>query len=1196
MFAIASFEFRSRLRLASTWVYFLVFLALTMLWMAAAGGMFQSANVVFGSGKVFVNSPFALAQTTSVLGLLGVTVMAAVMGRAVQQDFEHRTHNFFFTSPIHKLQYLGGRFVGALGVVLVIFSGIAIGAWLSTHLPGMDPERLGPNRWSAYLGPYAAVLVPNAVLMGAVFFSLAMTTRKMLPVYIGSVLVIVGWLIAQQLVRDLDNKAIAALVDPFGTRAMSQVAEYWTIAERNTRAFALEGMLLWNRLLWLGVALAITALAWWRFSFAAFASDRPAKASKKMTESNGQADTAHAAPPIATRIEPAGLRALPGLVALNLRETIKNVYFAVLVFAGIAFMLFASTTLGDIFGTSTWPHTFQMVDLLGGSFNLFMIVIVTFYAGELAWREREARLDQITDALPVPTWLPFIAKLLALMAVPLLLQAVLMLCGMAIQLAQGFTRFDIPVYLQALFGMQLVSYWFLCALAFTVHSLVNHKYLGHFIMVAYYLAMAFSSVMGVEHNLLKFGSVPMAMYSDMNGWGHALPRIRAFQGFWAAASVLLLVAAYLFWTRGTVAGWAERRRMAAARLGSPTLATAAVAFAAFAGLGGWIYYNTNVLNTYTTAHDAQRRQADYEKTYKPLMHGAPQPKITGVVLDVAMYPQQQGLRARGTMSLENKTTSPVEVLDLHFLEADRLVVHKLSLGVPARPIGDDRRIGVRRLKFDQPLAPGAKTTLAFDLELVTRGFTNDGQNNAIVRNGSFANAMVLMPLVGYQERAELERDQDRKKFGLAPKERMRDRDDAKGLQQNGIAPDSDWIAFEVTVSTEADQIAIAPGYLQREWTAGGRRYFHYKMDAPILNFYAFQSARYAVKRDRWNNVAIEIYHHPGHEYNLASMIDATKAALDYNGRHFGPYQYRQFRIIEFPRYETFAQAFPNTIPYSEQIGFIARVRPDDEEDIDYPYYVTAHEAAHQWWGHQVVGGNVQGETMLIETLAQYSSLMVMKHRVGPAKMRKFMRYELDRYLLGRGLEQKKELPLARVENQPYIHYSKGSLVMYALADYIGEDRLNQAIRRFRDEHAFKGPPYPNTTQFIARLREVTPPELQYLIDDLFERIVVHDNRAVSASAKPLPDKRYEVTIKVAARKLVADALGKETEVPVADLVDIGVLDDKGEPLWLEKRKLAQAESSFTVVVDRKPATAGIDPLNKLIDRRPKDNTVPVAVN
>jgi len=1209
MWAIASFEFRSRLKLVSTWVYFAIFLALSLLWMAAAGGLFKDANIVFGSGKVAINSPFALMQTVSVLGMFGMIVMGAITGRAVQQDFEYRTQSFFFTAPIGKLQYLGGRFAGALGVVLVVFASIGLGALIATALPGMDAERLGPNRAAAYLLPYVFVLLPNALLIGGVFFALAATTRKMLPVYVGSVLVLIGWMLSQQLLRDLDNRMLAAMIDPFGTRATSVLTEYWTIAERNTRLVMLEGTLLWNRLLWLGIAAVVIVLCCWRFTFAAAAAERVARARRGDPPATPAA--AAAAPPAEARVDTSRpLALLPGLVALYFRETVKNIYFGVLVLAGLMFMIFASTTSGDIFGTSTWPLTFQMTGLLNGSFSLFMLIIVTFYGGELVWREREHRLDQIVDGTPVPTWLPMLAKLGALLLVPVLLQAVLMLCGTGIQASKGYFRFEPWLYVQEMFGIELLNYWIVCALALAVHGIVNHKYVGHALMIVYYALLLFAGPLGLEHNLYKFGSVPGATYSDINGYGHFMLRLRLFQGYWGAASVLLLVATYLLWMRGTESGWRERWRQARARATPATLGVAALAFAAFAGLGGLIYYNTNVLNIYESTTQAQQNQVDYERTYKRYAD-EPQPKITSVKVDVDLYPREQRVRMRGGYVLVNRNAVPVETVQLNFAAGQALTIRKLAFGMPAQLAVDDARIGVRRYRFAHPLAPGETTTLQFDLELPTHGFTNEGSNTAVVYNGSFLNGRLVLPSIGYNDHAELERDQDRRKFGLAPKERMRDRDDPKGLAVNGLDRDADYVDFETTIGTEGDQIAIAPGYLQRQWSAAGRRYFHYRMDAPIANFFAFQSGRYAVRKDVWKRVGgsaeghgsgaeeaadvpIEIYYQPGHEFNLDTMVDATRAALSYDATHFGPYQYRQFRIIEFPRYESFAQSFPNTIPYSEAIGFIARVRPDDPKDIDYPYYITAHEVAHQWWGHQVMGGDVQGGSMLVESLAQYSALMVMKQKFGAAKMRRFLSYELNRYLLGRATEQKKELPLSRVENQPYIHYAKGSLAMYLLADMIGEDKVNQALRAFRDAHAFKGAPYPSSGELLARLRDVTPPELQYLIDDLFERIVLFDNRATSASAKALPNGRFEVTMKLVAKKRVADELGKESDAPLADYIDVGVLDAKDEPIAIERRRFDAEETTVTMTVDRKPAKAGIDPLNKLIDRRPGDNTVAVS--
>lgn len=1196
---IALFEFRTRVSRTSTWVYFLVFFAIAMLWIAAAGGFFKEAVISFGSGKVFVNSPFAITQTLAFLGMVGLTVMAAVMGRAVQQDAEYRSHHFFFTSPISKFDYLAGRFIGAFGVLLVIFASIGLGAWLATFLPGIDSERLGPNQWATYLWPYALVLLPNAFLIGAIFFVIAALTKKMLPVYIGAVLCLIGYLIARQLLRDIDNRTIASLIDPFGMTAVSRVAEYWTIADRNTRLIPLEGVLLWNRLLWLGIAVVTAVFGYWRFSFAGFANERVTGKTKAFADADGDplpgldASATPAAAP--ATITPAGLGMLPGLVWINLRETIKNIYFGVLVLAGVLFLGFASTTLGSRFGTNTWPVTYQITELLGGTFVLFMLIIIAFYAGEMMWRERDNRLDQIIDATPVPTWLPLLSKLLALMLVPVLLQILLMLCGMTIQAFKGYYHFEAGLYLKELLGLQLVQYWLLCALAIAVHSVVNHKYLGHFVMIVYYIAITFASGLGFEHNLYKYGSIPQVTYSDMNGFGHFLPRAFAFQAYWTAAALLLTIAAYLLWTRGTVGGWRERLVMARDRFTGGVTAAAAVSLLSFAGLGGFIFYNTNILNEYQNTSAGEQRQADYEKKYKATAN-APQPRIIAVSVRTDLYPSEQRVRMTGSYRLKNKHDVPVTEVWLGFPQKD-LTFHKLEFDPGADLADNDKTIGLRHFKLKVPMVPGAEAVLTFDLERATKGFTNAGSNTQVVYNGSFINGRDILPVIGYQENAELARDQDRKKYGLQPKERMRDRDDVEGLKSNYIANDADWIDFETTVGTEDDQIAIAPGYLKNEWKEGGRRYFHYKMDVPILNFFAYLSARYQVKRDKWRgasgDVPIEVYYHRGHEYNIERMIAGTKASLEYFSNAFGPYQHKQFRIIEFPRYASFAQALPNTIPYSEAIGFIAQVREGEENDVDYPYYVTAHEAAHQWWAHQLMGGNVQGSTLLTETLAQYSAMMVMKQKYGEAKMQKYLAYEMDQYLIGRASEQKRELPLARVENQPYIHYSKGSVVMYALQDYIGEENVNRALKALLQEAAYKGPPYPSASLFLKHIRAVTPPHLLYVIDDMFENIILFDNRTTKATWKDLPGGKFEVTMKITAKKRKADKLGKEEDVPLADWIDIGVLDDKGVPVFLEKRKIEKEENEFTVVVDRKPAKAGIDPLNKLIDRRPKDNAIAV---
>jgi aminopeptidase N len=301
------------------------------------------------------------------------------------------------------------------------------------------------------------------------------------------------------------------------------------------------------------------------------------------------------------------------------------------------------------------------------------------------------------------------------------------------------------------------------------------------------------------------------------------------------------------------------------------------------------------------------------------------------------------------------------------------------------------------------------------------------------------------------------------------------------------------------------------------------------------------------------------------------------------------------RIIEFPKYQSFAQSFAGTIPFSEGIGFIAKVDPEDPDDVDYPFYITAHEIAHQWWGHQVVGADVQGNTMLVETMAQYSALMVMKQHYGANNMGKFLKYEMNSYLSGRALERKKEVPLSKVENQGYIHYRKGSGVMYTLQDYLGEAKVNAALQNFLKQNAYETAPYSTAPMLVAEFRKVTPDSLQGLVTDLFDRITLYENRLTEATATKLPDGRYKVNLTIESKKLTADSLGTETPRAFNDYLPVAVFPAQGkdkklpQPLLLTKQRLHAGTNKLEFVVAKAPAKAAVDPYNHLVDRVLDDN-------
>lgn len=1188
LLAIARFEARQRFKLLSTWVYFTVFLALGMLWMAASGGVFRDLVVTFGT-RVMIDAPRQVALAVALLGCLGVVVTAAVMGRAVQQDFEHEMHHFFFSAPLRKPDYVFGRFLGAFAALAAVFLGIVLGLWLGTHVPGIAPDRLGGSTLATWLKPYLFTLLPNLFIFGAIFFVLAALTRRMLPVYVASVVMTIGYIVAPSLARDLDFKTLAALIDPFGTTALIRLTEYWPLAERNLRPVDLEDVYLVNRLLWAGFALLVLVLGYWRFHFIGEVDARvrrrvPAETPVQLTEA--ARDTA--TPP------DFAARSLGTLLLKTcwreLRESTHNVVFVVLATAGMLALGASAIDLGAIYGTPTYPLTYMMLELIREVFSLFLLAVTIFYAGELVWRERETRVAQMFDALPVPSWLPLASKTLALVGLQAGLLLLAMLTAMLIQLFKGYFQLEPGLYLQVLFAIMLPKYALIAVLAVAVQVVVNHKYLANFAMIGWVMAAILLGGMGLDHPLLLYGAWPDPAWSAMNGFGHHLPRDRLYLLYWSGAALMLLGAARALWPRGVDGGWRQRLALARRNLTPSVLGIVGLGLAVFAGSGGFLLWELG-RGGYLTARQQELLRAEYEIRYARFA-ALPQPRVADVRLDVAIEPERRALAVTGEYRLENRSGRPLRDIVLYQQRGARFTP-RFSPG--AALVTADPERGFYHYRLAAPLAPGARMALAFEVGYAPRGVLGLGSDTPVSGNGTFFTNAVL-PRIGYQPSVELEDARDRRRHGLGPRERMASRDDAAGRARHSMGVDADWIGFEATVSTSADQFALAPGTLEREWSAGGRRHFRYRMDRPMLNFYGFLSARYEVRHDRWQDVTIEVYHHPGHEPNVERMIRGAQASLDYGARNFGRYPLRELRIAEFPRYGSQVPAFAGLIPLSESAGFIARVDADSPGNIDYPFYVSARESARQWWGHQLAGADTRGATVLGDSLAEYTALMVMRRTYGPERMRRFLRYELDAYMLGRAQEPARELPLAHNEDQPYIHTRKGGLALYLMQDMIGEEAVNRVLRGLLERHAYGGAPYPTAAALVEGLRAATPADRAYLVDDLFESIVFYENRADGASVRRRADGKVEVTIRARAGKLRATEQGEEAPQVLRDWIEFGVDDRNGAPLARERRLVTQAVQQVTLVLDANaaaPARAGIDPDNKLIDRKPRDNMVQV---
>ncbi|WP_445956983.1 M1 family aminopeptidase [Yeosuana sp.] len=1207
-------ELKYWLKKPAFYIYTAIFLILSLFMSASAAGIFDFITVTTGSSRI-VNSPMGVIGLFNGLTTLIFFLFPSIIGLSIYRDYNSEMHTILYSYPFSKANYLFAKFLSGITVVTIIVLVIGIGIYIGFRLPGTNQDIVGPFMLMAYVQAYLVYILPNVLLFGAIVFAVVTFTRNIAAGFITVVLILLVQGIVANLLADPENRLISSLLDPFGEQAANYYTRYWTVSEQNEMMLPFKGIVIYNRLIWLGIAAVIFGLVFRFFTFSQNAISFSFKKQKgeRSTKSNFGGITRINLPKVNFNFSfIQNLKITWKLSNLDLKYIVKSWPFISIVLVGLIFILISATTLGQIFGTKTYPVTWQMLLIPGNFFSLFVNILTFLYAGMLVHRGKIANMNHLVDVTPIPNWTLLMSKLIALLKMQVIMLVVIMIGGMTIQIYNGYYNFEIGHYLYELYVLNFIGFVIWALLSLFIQTLIGNPYLGLFVLLLISIGIPFLSFAGIEQDIFKYNQGPGFQYSDMNGYGASLSPYLIYRLYWFLGGLVLLCLSALFWVRGLPQSFKERLKIAKSWFHGPILIGFVLSLVAFLSLGSTIYYEDNIVNVRTSSKEQEKKSVNWEKTYKKYQNFK-QPRIVAVNCNVNIFPDELNFEADGTYIMVNKTKVAIDSILLNYNDYPST----FEFNKANELVSKDTVYNFDIYKLKEALQPGDSLELQFAVHNKPNTLLRKN-NSPVLANGTFINSAQMFPSLGYNSSAELQDNEVRKKYDLPENDLKPEPSDSTALGDTYISKDSDWIDFEATVSTSSDQIAIAPGYLQKEWAEGNRRYFHYKMDSKILNFYAFNSARYQVKKDKWHDVNLEIYYHKGHEYNLDRMLAGMKASLDYNSENFSPYQHKQLRIVEFPRTGgSFAQSFPNTIPFSEGVGFIADVDDSDEGGVDYPFAITAHEVAHQWWAHQVIGADVLGATMLSESLSEYVALKVLEHQQGKSKMRKFLKKALDDYLTQRAFETKREKPLMYNDGQGYIRYQKGSLVFYALSDYIGEENLNNALKQYVEKVKFQAPPYTTSIEMVDFIKKATPDSLQYVIHDMFETITLYNNRIVDVTSKKLDNGKYQVDIEFNVSKYrnnemgrkyyglkVGDTLTYQTEkmtkpelsVPLDDYIDIGVFSEeevdgkkKEKELYLKKQKISKIDNKIIIIVDEKPTEVGVDPYNKLIDTNSNDN-------
>lgn len=1178
LLSIFWFELKCWFRNPIFYFFSSVLLLLAISLMGASAGLFDAAST-----QRVANSPFGLYSFIILFNKIILFIIPAIIGNSIYRDFKSRTYQVMYTFPFTKWHYLAAKFLSSLVMVLIISSIFVAGLHLGTQLPGTNQALLADTELSVYLQLYVSYLLPNIFLFGSLVFLVVVLSRNIYAGFIAIVLLLIGRELISKLVGS-SAMMLTALLEPLGETATLLMTKDWTLEEQNKNSLPFAEIILFNRLLWLLVAFASLGLTYLKFSFSQHGLSLSIfkNSSARSTKNNFGSLIKIKLSAISFNFNWIYQVSLVWrLSQIDFLYILRSGSFISIALAGGILIVVLLTQMNPPYETRILPVTWVMLAFPIFFFSLLVNFLTFLYAGILIHRGRTTRMNELLDATPVSDLAFALSKLLALVKMQLVLLAIIFLSGIAIQVYSGYYRFEIGHYLFDLLAIHLIGFIIWAIAAVFVHTVVSNSYVGLFILILGFFGVSQLPLMGLNSYGFQFNQdiEPgfFLKYSDLNGHGHSLISYFILKGYWLVVSMLLFIVAVIAWSRGTSQTIWARFVMASKRI-KGKLGLALVLAVTTVIVAGFTVYRME--KEFHTPNEARRSQinASADKKYGHLNYFT-QPRIVNVEVTMHLFPEKESFQSKGVFTLINKSKKYIDTLLVNYSQ-DAITQYRFDEKYETVLKDSIARFDVNRL--NKPLAPGDSLHMYFDVISISNTWLF--QNSPVLANGNFVTSLIY-PGLGYYSTAEKNKTND-----------------SLTRQNHYRSIDSDYISFKATVSTSNDQIAIAPGYLVKQWKSGDRNFFQFQSTNKVTNDYVFTSGRYNVLKDKYNDTNLEIYYHPTHAYNLTHLMDGLKSTLEYCEKHFSPYQHKQVRIIEYSRrVGDFAQSFANTIPVSER-SFVMDIDDNNSQALNLSFLGASHELAHQWWGHQVIPADVEGSRMITESIAEYVSLCVMEERYGKEKGKLFRRKALDIYLKRR-IEDEHEKAL--IENsgldKPYIPYQKGSLALYALRDFLGEENLNRALGDYLEKVKFQQAPYTTPDEMVGYLRQATPDSLKYLIYDLFETVTLYDNRLKDYTFAKLPNGKYQVTVNftitkfrsVNGKKMFTDTKGKTltgkdgqavvNSLPLNDYVEIGIYSTRGEELHLKKYVVKNISNELIILVDKVPGLVAVDPLVKLIN-------------
>jgi ABC-2 type transport system permease protein len=1099
------------------WILILI-LGLTAWGLSAGALQVSSGDSRVGGAKAWITSEFAVAQMMTLIFFCSYTFFIAVAaGLAIIRDDELGISELLHSTPLRVSEYVWGKFLAVLASFLVVL-GLQLGfmMFFNQLVPSeRSLEIRGPFDLINYLRPTLVIALPALVFLTGVSFAIGTWTRRPILVFVLPVALVLfcGFFLWDWSPSWLDPRINQALmlIDPSGFRWLN---ETWLKSDRgvafyNHARVPFDGAFLASRLTFAGIGLASVALCQLQLAATLRGSARPRVGwlGRRWRRS------ASVAPG-----EPAPVRPAGTLAALDMRCARPSVVWSLWLVARTelrelrsqpGLYLFVPMILLQTIGSNAIGLGAFDTPLLATSgamavgsmdvLSLLVCLLLMFYTVESIERDRNTRFASILHATPVRTWALLWGKALANSVVAAVILLAALLGCLVVLLIQG--RVALEVWPFALVWGLLLLPTFLVWTAFVIATLAvtGNRYTTFAVglgVLFFTLYRQLTNQMNWVGNWVMWSSL---RWSDMSVLELDRTAIILNRVLVLGLTVLFIALAVRLFRRSDPDAARTIHRlypMALVRSGLRLLPYTVVALVAGIALYAEVYQGTE-------GEVAKKARKDYWRKNLATWKDAPLPALSAVDIDLELEPAEQAFRVKGTFELVNLRKSALRQFPLTAGDHWENLAWTLN-GAEYEP---EYHSLLYIFTPRDELAPGQKVRVGFSFSgKYPKGISKNGNGPSefILPAGVVLTSFTpsFVPVVGYIEEVGVDKDN---------KYEAKDYPDDFYVGQTDPAfGSSHGFTTRLRISAPEEFTINSVGILERQETANGRRTVEWRSDHPV-RFFNVVAGRWAERRGNGTTV----YYHPAHHYNIDEISEALDASRKYYSEWFYPYPWKELRLSEFPNLASYAQGFPTNITFSEGIGFLTRSDPLS----DVAFLVTAHEAAHQWWGNILTPGKGPNGNILAEGMAHFSTALLFEQVKGPRGRIEFLKGIESRYEKFRRRDS--ERPLVKIDGaqdgDTTVTYDKGGWVFWMLLRHMGREHALRGIHAFIEEY-HDGPDFPVLQDFIAVMRRFAPDAAAFdaFTTQWFFEVVVPEYQLSEASCDSVggADGEWHVTVRV----------------------------------------------------------------------------------